>query len=102
MWVFYRWVGADVFPPRRPRSPTDFGDAKFGRTPGEKFAHLVGRQVDFMGRSIDARQGEPPIEAVRRYLRGVGSKSARMLSKKAAIAIFPDALLGEVIWPACR
>ena len=99
VWVFYRRAGADEFPPRRPRSPIDFGDDKFGCTPGAKYAALVGRQVNLMGRSIDARQGEPPIETVRRYLRGAGTKSARELGKKPAVAIFPDALLGKVIWP---
>lgn len=94
--------GVRPFPPRRHRE-ADFGPSRFGRDPDDK-PHFVGRRVDMFGRSIEVRPGEPPVEAVRRYLRQGWTDSARLWAERPLVAVWPAEHLGEIIWtgrPSC-
>jgi hypothetical protein len=57
------------------------------------------RYVDLMGRSLREDLGADPVEAVRRYLTGPRSETARHLSRKAVVLIDPESLRGKVAWP---
>ena len=96
VWTFYAAHPAATFPPRRLVS-RDFGSPKFGRSPGSQ--GLIGRRVDLLGRSIPARPSDDPVAALRRYLRGPRSVSARRLAEKAVVLLEPDHLLGTQVWP---
>jgi hypothetical protein len=55
--------------------------------------------VDVIGRSIGFADSETPVEAVQRYLRETRSTSARLLSERPVIVIWPANACGQVIWP---
>lgn len=96
VWCFYTESPERPFPYRR-RAKLDFGDPKFGVTPGS--AHFTGRRVDVIGRSIPGAKPSDPVGSLRRYLEAGKTKSARLLAQKAVILIEPVALLGTVVWP---
>lgn len=96
VWSFYYQDNKCSYPYRR-RGVIDFGDPKFGKTPGCE--HLIGRKVDLLGRSLSVRRGINPIEAIRDYLDAGNSLSARCLAAKAVILIEPKHLLGYIVWP---
>lgn len=90
VWVFFSGNAAnDKFPHRR-RRRVDFGNAHSG--------DLRNRPVDLLGRSIPHKSGESAIDSVRKWLRG-RNPSPQMLRRKACIAIWPETLLGYVVWP---
>ena len=74
----------------------DFGDPKFGRSPDRK--DFVGRRVDLLGRSIDTRPGDDPERALRAYLAGGRTLTARLLAQKAVVGLEPARLFGRVLW----
>ncbi len=93
VWFFFRKEDGRTFNPRW-LQPRDLGKTKFGSNPNEP--RYQGRRVDFLGCSID---GNPnAIEAsIVRWLRK-GSRSPGELSKKAVIGLYPNTVLGRVIW----
>ena len=100
VWAFFRSQNSGAFPPRR-RGTVDFGPSPFGRDPdeGQRFS---GRRVDVMGRSLEMIDDEGPVSAVQRYLTEGRTTSARLLAERPVIAIWPEALLGAVVWPPPR
>lgn len=96
VWSFYDEHPIRMYPPRR-RSKVDFGDPKFGTSPD--FPDFVGRRVDLIGRSIPGADVKDPVKALRSYLKGKKTESARLLSQKAMILIEPLKLMGTVVWP---
>jgi hypothetical protein len=98
VWSFYR-AAPRPYPYRR-RAIADFGDPKFGKSPNNP--QFVGRNVDLLGRSIDADDFSDPVSVLRGYLGSARTKSARLLALKAVVLIEPRNLLGVVVWPARR
>ncbi len=96
VWSFYRSHPKRPFPYRRVAT-LDFGDAKFGQTTG--YEYFVGRRVDLIGRSVTDIDYSDPIAVLQRYLSSGTTESARRLSEKAVILIWPAPLLGTIVWP---
>jgi hypothetical protein len=99
VWCFFRSHPKRPFPYRR-NEQVDFGDPKFGQSPG--WEHFVGRRVDLLGRSLPVRSTELPTEALQHYLSAGRTASARALAAKAMILIYPKSNLGRVVWPIKR
>nr|WP_245181943.1 hypothetical protein [Sinorhizobium mexicanum] len=91
VWAFFAAGPSKPFPHRK-RWCVDFGPSRFGRHPAD--LGYSGRRLDLMGRSIAAAAGEPPQQAVRRWL-GQKNRSAIELSKKPMFSLFPQAFFGE-------
>lgn len=98
VWSFYAQLDDWPFPPRW-RGTRDFGPSKFGRYPGDP-ARYSGRRVDLLGRSLPVAPGADPADAIRRYLVGRRTTSAKELAAKTAVLIDPQNRAGDVIWPA--
>jgi hypothetical protein len=98
LWGFFQEIAGHPFPWRR-RAKHDFGPSRFGRNPndGDDFK---GRRVDVIGRSISMSENETAIESVQRWLREARSDSARLLSERPVIVIWPTADCDQIIWPA--
>jgi len=96
VWSFYQESPVRMFPPRR-IGKADLGDPKFGRS--EDSPQFIGRRVDLIGRSIQAKDVADPVHVLRSYLRSKKTLSAKLLSHKAMILIEPPSLLGTVVWP---
>jgi len=97
VWSFYAEIDDWPFPPRW-RGTRDFGPSKFGRYPGDPPRYL-GRRVDLLGRSLPARPGADPGVALRIYLAGRRTGSAKALAAKAAVLVDPQNRAGEIVWP---
>jgi hypothetical protein len=98
VFAFFRQHSTKQFPYRRPGTGrADFGPSKFGRNPDNK--GFEGRRVDIFGRAIASAPGEPPAEAIRRWLRqGTQGSTACYLAQRPVIAIEPPDMLGRIIW----
>lgn len=97
VWSFY--AADDDWPfPARWRATRDFGPSKFGRYPGDP-SSFVGRRVDLLGRSLSVPLGTDPAHALRQYLSGRRTTSAKALAAKAVVLIHPLDRVGEVVWP---
>ena len=96
VWSFYAQYDDWPFPPRW-RGTRNFGPSKFGRYPGDP-ARYSGRRVDLLGRSLPVPPGSDPADAIRRYLAGGKTRSARELAAKAVILIAPRDRVAEVVW----
>jgi hypothetical protein len=97
VWTFYAEHPDGPFPPRW-MTKVDLGPSRFGRWPGDP-PRFTGRRVDLAARSLPVRSGADPIRAVREYLRGGRTETARALAEKAVVVLDPPELRGEVIWP---
>lgn len=97
LWGFFDQLPSRPFPPRR-RGKCDFGPSRFGRNP-EDGPRFEGRRVDVIGRSISIPEGEAPVEAVRHYLREGRTTSARLLSGRPVVVVWPANSCGRVVWP---
>jgi hypothetical protein len=97
VWSFYEEHPERPYPYRR-NGTADFGDPKFGTSPG--WEHFVGRRVDLLGRSLPFDAGTDVAKALRRYLRAGRTATARHLAAKAMVLIEPGGRLGEIVWPA--
>lgn len=86
VWCFYAESPERSFPYRR-RAKCDFGDPKFGTTPG--WPHFTGRRVDIIGRSIPGAKPQDPVGSLRKYLEAGKTESARLLAQKAVVLIEP-------------
>ena len=96
VWSFYAEYQNWPFPPRW-HGTRDYGLSKFGRYPGD--VGYAGRRVDLMGRSLPVKLDADPADAIRAWLRGRKSASARALASKAVVLIYPANRIGEVVWP---
>ncbi len=96
VWGFFAAIPGRAFPCRR-RGARDFGPSKFGRNPddGEGFK---GRRVDVIGRSIAMAENETSIASAQRYLREKRTMSARLLSQRPVIGLWPQDYCGRLIW----
>ena len=75
----------------------DFGPSKFGHNPQEP--KYIGRRMDFYGRSIPFLARDTLQSALVRWLDdGAPKSSPDYLSQKAVVAIFPEDILGNVVW----
>jgi hypothetical protein len=96
VWSFYAKRDDGSFPYRW-RGTADYGPSKFGRYSGDPPSY-TGRRVDFLGRSLRAPLDADPVAAVREYLAARNTASAKELAAKAVVLIYPQELLGQVIW----
>lgn len=97
VWFFYP-SGKPVLPYRR-RGVVDFGESKFGVHPKMKREGFVGRTIDVLMRSNSAFSGKSPESEIVNYLTNTKTKTAKLLSAKAVIGLYPDRLLGKQLWP---
>jgi hypothetical protein len=96
VWTFYAQHPTIVYPARRPITPRDFGNPKFGRT--DDSPHVVGRRVDCLGRSLPVPRGADPIAVLQEYLSKATTDTASALARKGVVLIEPDHLVGTVVW----
>ena len=96
VWSFFSEHSERPFPYRR-RGTADFGDSRFGKTPGSE--EFEGRRVDLIGRSLPVDSDRDVVEKLRTYLREGKTASARSLAEKGVVLIGPAHLLGTVVWP---
>ncbi len=97
VWAFFDALPSHPFPWRR-RSRRDFGPSRFGHNPDDR-PNFTGRRVDVIGRSISMDRNKTPIAAVQGYLREARTTSARLLSQRPVVVVWPAADQGRVIWP---
>ena len=96
VWTFFHEHPQRPFPYRRLKQ-RDFGDSKFGKTPGK--ADYIGKSVDLIGRSIPWKSSQSPVQAIRNFLTNSNNRTPWLLAKKAVIILEPEDLLGIVAWP---
>lgn len=99
VWSFYREHSKRPYPYRR-NGTADFGDPKFGTSPG--WRHFIGRRVDLLGRSLPLDPKADVARELQRYLQQGKTSTARHLAAKAVVLIEPADRLGDVIWPITR
>jgi hypothetical protein len=93
IWFFFNKQG---FHPQW-KLVDDFGPSKFGQNPEEP--KYVGRRMDFFGRSISFQPRDTIKSAVERWVKsGVQGSSAWHLSNKAIVAIYPENIVGNILW----
>ena len=106
VWFFFVHDGELEFPPRW-IFQTDSKLTKFGRHPDDN-PNFVGRRVDFLGRTICkhckhydgcTKQQIDPSKCLQGYLCKQATSSAKHLAEKAVVGIYPDKILGKIIWP---
>lgn len=97
VWTFYGQHPTITYPARRPITPRDFEDPKFGRT--DDSHHFIGRRVDCLGRSLPINRRSDPIAALHDYLSNPRTDTAQKLAEKGVVLIEPAGLLGTVVWP---
>jgi hypothetical protein len=100
VWSFFAAHPAGPFPYRR-RVERDFGRSKFSRHPADP-PRFVGRRVDLGGRSLPVSPEADPVDTVRSYLAAGRTETARRLSEKPVVLLWPAGLRGRVIWPLER
>ena len=94
VWFFYPFNEKHL--PYRTVWTFDYTNKKFGTHPSMK--DYSGRKVDVIVRSIHNYNQDDPVDTVLRYLQNEKTKSAAELSKKAAVMISPESLVGELVW----
>jgi hypothetical protein len=99
VWSFYIEHPDRPYPYRR-NGTADFGDPKFGTSPG--WEHFVGRRVDLIGRSLPFDSDADIARQLHRYLRQEKTSTARHLAAKAMVLIEPAGRLGEIVWPLSK
>ena len=102
IWYFYVKNDQRKYP-YRARKSVDSKFDKFGVHPADLIRGYKGRRVDLMGRTIDldvvTHNKSDPKGCLVEYLKRQGTKTAQELAKKAVIGLWPQAILGKVIWP---
>jgi hypothetical protein len=96
VWLFY--PKRKIVLPYRRRGVLDFGKSKFGKHPDDH--NLVGRRVDVLMRSDSMFNIKIPELAISNYLIFRKTKTAKLLSQKAVIGLYPNKVFGKVLWPA--
>ena len=97
VWTFYAEHPKAPFPYRR-IGRKDFGISKFGYHPLET-ENFKGRCVDLIGRSLKCPLDAAPVEALRDYLSQAITKTAKELSEKAVVLLWPPELFEKIAWP---
>ena len=96
VWLFYaRRDGVRKVQERGRALVYDFGRSSLGRHPDDE--GFEGRRVDILTRTIDARPGADPADAVRAWL-ARSATSPRLLRQRPVVLLWPAARGGEVIW----
>jgi hypothetical protein len=95
VWGFFSEHPARPFPYRR-RGVQDFGPSHLGRHPDD--VGFKGRRVDIIGRSIRCASDQSARACVLEWLRSGKTDSARLISQRPVIAIYPEGDSGSVIW----
>ena len=95
VWAFFSEHPARPFPYRR-RGVQDFGPSHLGRHPND--IGFLGRRVDIIGRSIRRSPDQSSQDSFLEWLRGGRTDSARLISQRPVICIFPESERGKVIW----
>lgn len=101
IWYFYARVTNMKYPPRAMKL-VDSRMQKFGVNPNDANRGYVGRRIHLLGRDIDCqhRRGQhDPRECIIRYLVTRKTETARRLSEKGVIGLYPATIFGKVIWP---
>ena len=94
VWFFYPQKGDKSLPYRR-TGMKDFGKSKFGKLPNKPM--LVGRGVDVLMRSTKYFNRGSPEDCIKNYLSNCNTKTAKLLSQKAVIGLYPECVLGKVL-----
>lgn len=94
IWFFYPFNQSHL--PYRTIWNWDYQNPKFGSHPEMK--DYVGRKVDVIVRSIRNYIPNEPIETIYQYLTQENTASSWELAKKAVVLLYPEPLLGQVIW----
>lgn len=101
IWCFYIKNHKITYPYRALKS-VDSRLEEFGVHPDDVVKRYRGRRVHLMGRTIDIdivkRNNGDPRNCIIKYLEGGRTKTSRALAKKAVVGLWPDAILGKVIW----
>lgn len=95
VWLFYSKIPNKSMYRRKVKS-VDCGLPKFGKDPKGKFEN---KRLDIIARVIETGNLHDPKMILRKYLQSTKTESAKKLSEKAVIGIYPDEILGEKIWP---
>ena len=96
VWLFYPQKGKKILPYRR-TGKIDFGKSKFGKHPNSPL--YEGRNVDVLMRSNKLFNRGTPEACVVQYLTKRKTKTAKLLSEKAVIGLFPENVFGKILWP---
>lgn len=101
VWSFFAAIPGPQFPASIRHKHFDFGPSRFGAEarPPAKFSHIKGRRVDVFLRGLPVALDADPVDALRAYLGGRRTDSARFLAVKAAVIIEPEELIGTIAWP---
>ena len=97
VWAFFALTRRTPFWNRR-SSPADFGPSKFRRS-SRDLSRYVGRRIDIFWRAIPTTPDPNPLEAIRCWLSTGRRASARHLSKKSVVVIWPKKQAGKILWP---
>ena len=95
VWFFYPRLDDIVLPYRR-RGLVDFGESKFGKHPDDQ--HYKGRRIDVLMRSDTHFNKGDPKKCLNEYLTDGATTTAKMLSQKAMIGLYPDQYFGQTLW----
>ncbi|MEW6110442.1 MAG: hypothetical protein AB1632_14955 [Nitrospirota bacterium] len=94
IWYFY--PQKQITLPYRRRGVVDFGVSKFGKR--ENMTGFAGRSVDVLMRSDASFNKGDPVACVQSYLTTAKTKTAKLLSQKAVIGLYPGSVFGKVLW----
>jgi hypothetical protein len=94
VWFFYPFNERHL--PYRTIWNWDYRNPKFGRHPS--ITGYRGRKVDVLVRSIKSYTHDDPVNTILKYLQFENTSSSRELAKKAVVMLFPEPLLGKVVW----
>ena len=94
VWFFYPFNQKHL--PYRTIWTWDYVNSKFGRHPS--IAGYEGRKVDVIVRSIRSYANDNPVKTIHRYLQYEDTTSSKELAKKAVVMLYPESLLGDVVW----
>jgi len=94
VWLFY--PERKIRLPYRRRGEMDFGVSKFGKHPNDQ--KYIGRRVDILMRSNSFFNIRDPELAITNYLTKKKTKTAKLLSQKAVVGLYPDSVFGKVLW----
>jgi len=93
IWVFFEEDESVKIPHRR----------NMRKSECIRFKNLGEKRVDWMKKMINKdivkkARGRNPEDIFRAYLKNPKTQTARFLSKKSVVGLFPDEILGKVIW----
>jgi hypothetical protein len=94
VWFFYPFNETHL--PYRTIWNWDYKNPKFGRHPS--IADYYGRKVDVLVRSIKNYSNQNPIDTIHQFLQYANTPTSKALAKKAAVMLYPESLLGKVVW----